>query len=84
MQLLERPDSCRWRSAPEGRDLPDADRPGFVALNGRFGGVNRSAGGPKAGIDDAEMAAWKRPFNTSKCGHAGGVLKVPLLAFRSD
>jgi hypothetical protein len=39
---------------------------------------------PKAGIDDAEMAAWKRPFNTSKCGHAGGALKVPLLAFRSD
>src|SRR5450755_4239872 len=24
------------------------------------------------------------PTNTSKCGHAGGVLKVPLLAFRSD
>jgi hypothetical protein len=39
---------------------------------------------PAKGIDDAEMAAWKRPFNTSKCGHAGGVLKVLLLAFRSD
>jgi hypothetical protein len=27
------------------QDLPDTDGPGFVALNGRFGGACRSAGG---------------------------------------
>ncbi len=37
-------ESRHSRTSLMGRDLPDADGPGFVALNGRFGGANRSAG----------------------------------------
>ena len=65
-----------------GRHATLIGDPRFSRLTGWFRAENRSL--IVKGIDDAEMAAWKRPFNTSKCGHAGGVLKVPLLAFRSD
>jgi hypothetical protein len=36
------PKSCRSRPTATGRDLPDADGPGFVALSGRFRAENRS------------------------------------------
>jgi hypothetical protein len=43
------------------RDLPDADGPGYVSLNGGFGETNRSRR-PNADRGGFEMTSAKRPF----------------------
>jgi hypothetical protein len=40
--LIELPHSCLSQWTGKGRDLPDADGPEFVALDGSFRAENRS------------------------------------------
>jgi hypothetical protein len=55
MDINALPESRRSSQTAVGRDLPDADGPGFLGLNGSLRAENRSPIGPRAVASAAQM-----------------------------